>query len=119
MYKVVFSPEFTEWFDLLDDDEQDTVSVHIRALQQYGHQLGRPYADTLKNSKIPNLKELRVQHAGKPYRALYVFDPLRKAVMLCGGDKTGNKRFYKDIIPIAEEIYKRHLKELDAKDNNP
>lgn len=119
MYEVVFSPEFTQWLESLEVDEQDTVLAYVDVLKQYGHQLGRPHADTLKGSDIPNLKELRVQHAGKPYRAFYVFDPLRKAVMLCAGDKTGNKRFYRDLIPIAEEIYKRHLKELDAKDNNP
>lgn len=50
-----------------------------------------------------------MQHQGKPYRLLFVFDPIRQAVMLCGGDKTGDKRFYQKMIPLAEEIYKQYL----------
>lgn len=64
-----------------------------------------------------HLKELRIQHAGKPYRAFYVFDPLWQAVMLCEGDKTGDKRFYKRMIPIAEAIYQRYLESINKQDN--
>lgn len=51
------------------------------------------------------LKELRIQHRGRPLRAFFAFDPLRQAVVLCAGDKTGNdKRFYKEMVPMAERI---------------
>lgn len=40
---------------------------------------------------------------------MFVFDPLRQAVMLCGGDKAGHKRFYETLIPLAESIYQRYL----------
>ena len=72
----------------------------------------RPYADVIHGSNISNLKELRIQHRGHPYRAFYAFDPLRQAVVLCAGDKTGNeKRFYKEMTPLAEAIYTRYLQE--------
>jgi hypothetical protein len=43
---------------------------------------------------------------------LFIFDPLRQAVLLCGGNKTGDKRFYDRMIPIAEKSYQQYLKEL-------
>lgn len=117
MYNVIFADEFKDWLESLNEAEQDDVLAALGLLAEKGHQLGRPYADTLSGSKITNLKELRIQHGGNPYRAFYIFDPERQAVMLCAGDKTGDKRFYKRMIPIAEAIYKRYLAEKNTKGN--
>lgn len=113
MWNVIYSPDFSSWLQSLDEDEQDSVYHGIDLLEQLGPHLGRPNADTIKGSQLSNLKELRIQHDGKPYRAFYVFDPIRQAVMLCGGDKTGDKRFYQKMIPLAESIYADYLKEND------
>lgn len=114
MWQVVFSDEFEQWFLALQEDEQDSVLHTLNLLKQLGPQLGRPHADVIHGSSISNLKELRIQHRGRPYRAFFVFDPLRQAVVLCAGDKTGNeKRFYKEIIPQAEVIYQRYLEEIN------
>lgn len=78
-----------------------------------GPNLGRPYADTLHGSSLANLKELRVQHRSQPYRILYAFDPKREALLLLGGNKAGDKRWYRKAIPRAEAIYARHLEELE------
>ena len=64
------------------------------------------------HSKFTNMKELRVQHRGKPLRAFLAFDPLRQAIVLCIADKGGKKRFYKDMLDIADEEYKLHLSTL-------
>lgn len=117
---VVFSEVFTKWLDELDDDELQTVLANLKLLQMYGYNLSRPFADTIKGSKIKNLKELRIQHNGKPIRAFFVFDPLRQAIVLCAGDKTGDKRFYQKMIPLAETLYNEHLENLEnEKTNNP
>jgi hypothetical protein len=58
------------------------------------------------------MRELRVQHAGRPYRVLYAFDPRRAAILLMGGDKTGNDRWYETFVPMADTIYSRHLEQL-------
>ena len=58
------------------------------------------------------MRELRVQHAGRPYRILYAFDPRRMAILLIGGDKTGNDRWYLENIPLADRLYDDHLDEL-------
>jgi hypothetical protein len=45
------------------------------------------------------MRELRIQHKGRPFRVLYAFDPVRRALLLIGGDKTGNDRWYDKAIP--------------------
>ena len=113
-WNVVTVTQFDDWFLQLNADEQRDILAALLVLEQFGPALGRPYVDSLKGTdKIKNLKELRVQHKGKPYRVFFAFDPLRQAVMLCGGDKTGNKRFYETMIPIAEHEFLNYLKNLE------
>ena len=58
------------------------------------------------------MRELRIQHEGRPYRVLYAFDPRRAAILLLGGDKTGNDRWYDEHVPIADTLYDEYLREL-------
>ncbi len=58
------------------------------------------------------MRELRVQHDGQPYRILYAFDPRRSAILLIGGNKTGDNRWYDVFVPIADRFYDEHLAEL-------
>ena len=53
-----------------------------------------------------------MQHQGRPYRTLYAFDPRRTAILLIGGDKTGNDRWYEEYVPRADDLYDQHLEEL-------
>lgn len=71
-----------------------------------------PYSSDILGAKKYNLRELRIQHQGRPYRVLYVFDPRRHAVLLLGGDKTGDNRWYEANVPRAETIYSEYLQEL-------
>jgi hypothetical protein len=59
------------------------------------------------------MRELRIQHEGRPYRVLYAFDPRRAAILLIGGDKTGSNRWYEEYVPRGDDIYDQHLKELE------
>ncbi|UQB41877.1 type II toxin-antitoxin system RelE/ParE family toxin [Thiomicrospira microaerophila] len=114
MWQVVTVDYFDDWFLSLNAAEQQGILTAIFKLQSIGPLLGRPDVDTLSGvHRVKNLKELRVQHKGKPYRVLFAFDPKRQAVMLCGGDKTGDKRFYDRMIPIAEREFIAHLEKLD------
>jgi hypothetical protein len=58
------------------------------------------------------MKEMRIQHRGKPNRVFFAFDPRRHAILLIGGDKTGDAKFYERMIPLADELYDVYLKEL-------
>ena len=64
------------------------------------------------------MRELRVQSGGKPLRIFYAFDPRRVAILLIGGDKTADKRFYGRMIPIADRLYDAHLAELKKEKNH-
>ena len=47
--------------------------------------------------------------------SLFIFDPRRQAVLLVGGDKTGNwAKWYRTAIPEAEALYEDYLQELQT-----
>ena len=71
-----------------------------------------PHSLGIENSRYSRMRELRIQHEGRPYRVLYAFDRLRAAILLIGGDKTGNDRWYDEYVPLADAIYDQHLREL-------
>lgn len=106
---LVYLDEFSTWLDGQEEDLQDEALSHLEMLKDRGPLLSRPYADTLKGSKIANLKELRFSYKGAPIRILFAFDPRKQGVIILGGDKTGDKRWYEKNIPIAEKLYKAHL----------
>lgn len=111
-WDVEFTDEFEKWWLTLDEDQQTSIAASVRLLQEDGPNLGRPHVDTLKNSKHANMKELRTQHCGEPYRTLFVFDSRRTAILLIAGNKKGDNRFYDRMIPIADTLYDAHLKDL-------
>ena len=111
-WEIEVSDEFKDWYDSLADGECASLHVVIDALEQLGPALGRPYVDTLKGSRFPNMKELRAQHEGRPYRILFAFDPRRCAYLIVGGDKTGDRLWYEETIRRADKIYARHLEEI-------
>lgn len=80
-------------------------------LEQYGPALPFPYSSAVKGASMA-LRELRVQSGGHPLRVFCAFDPIRRAVLLLGGDKTGDKRFYENMIPQAERVWAQYLKEI-------
>jgi hypothetical protein len=78
-----------------------------------GPTLGHPYCSAVAISKHGDMRELRVQHQGRPYRVFYAFDPRRNAILLIAGDKTGDNRFYERMVPTADRLYDDHLKQLE------
>jgi ribosomal protein S27AE len=90
-------------------------TAHLVALRQKGFRLGRPEVDTLEGSRHSNMKELRVKVLKVQWRFAFAFDPERKAVVLCGGAKSGvsQKLFYKRLIDLADRRYDDHLQELE------
>ena len=111
-WDVEFTDEFEVWWNGLTEDEQEDVNAKVMLLQKIGPKLRRPHSDAIASSRHPNMKELIIQHAGKPYRVLYAFDPRRCAILLIGGDKTGNKRWYEMFVPVADKLYDEHLATL-------
>jgi hypothetical protein len=111
-WTVLFHREFNTWFDDLDSALQDEIFALVGVLEEFGPQLGRPRVDSVKGSAFSNMKELRVQFKGEPWRILFAFDPKRRAIMLLVGNKTGHDRWYQENVPIADERFRRYLASL-------
>jgi hypothetical protein len=111
-WDVEFADEFGAWWDELTVEEQESIVPIVRLLEKHGPSLRFPYCSGIVGSLHAHMRELRIQHEGRPYRVLYAFDPRRSAVLLIGGDKTGKGRWYDEFVPIADRIYDEHLAQL-------
>ena len=113
-WTVLRLPEFDEWFESLDDRGRKAMDAPIQALAEIGPTLGRPYVDTVYDSEHSNMKELRETNG--TLRAFFAFDPKRRAILLIGGDKSGNKKFYTQMIRKADKLFSDHLTECEAEE---
>ncbi|BAZ02577.1 hypothetical protein NIES37_65900 [Tolypothrix tenuis PCC 7101] len=111
--EVEYIDEFEQWYLTLGEAEQDSIDVVVELLEERGVNLRSPYSTDIKGSRHGNMRELRIQHKGEPYRILYCFDPRRMAVLLLGGNKKGNDRWYEENVPKADRLYDELLKELE------
>jgi hypothetical protein len=111
--EVVVTGEFKDWYEALPLTEQESVFRAVTRLEELGTKLGFPYSSAIQGSRYP-LRELRIQHQGRPFRVFYIFDPERAAVLLLGGDKSGKARFYEQCVPQAEALWEQYLRELRA-----
>lgn len=109
MWEVEYTDQLGTWWEALNEAEQETIDATVRLLQQQGPYLSFPYSSGITGFRHPQMRELRIQHHGRPYRILYAFDPRRAAILLIGGDKTGNNRWYDTFVPIADGLYDAHL----------
>jgi hypothetical protein len=111
-WEVEYTHEFGEWWESLSEEEQESVAAHVQLLQDRGPSLPFPYSSGIQGSKHGHMRELRIQHQGSPYRVLYAFDPRRTAILLIGGNKTGNDRWYDEYVSLADKLYDVHIAEL-------
>jgi hypothetical protein len=112
-WEVEYTDEFGKWWADLTEAEQEDVAATVELLEQKGPQLPYPYSSGINGSRHAHMRELRIQHAGRPYRVLYAFDPRRMAILLIGGNKTGISRWYEENVPLADRLYDEHLAILD------
>ena len=116
MWMVATTDDFDAWFASLDQEGQAEVMAKVELLKLLGPRLARPHADTLNGTRHANMKELRADTSDKVMRIAFAFDPNRAAILLVAGDKSGvnQKRFYKQLIARADELYDAHLRHVRA-----
>lgn len=112
-WDVEYTDEFEAWWVGLTEDEQIDIDAVVGLLEEKRPQLPFPYSSDVKRTRQGSIRELRIQHKGKPYRIFYAFDPRRTAILLIGGKKGGGRRWYDRYVPLAERIYREHLKSLE------
>ncbi|MDK2410512.1 type II toxin-antitoxin system RelE/ParE family toxin [Aphanizomenon sp. PH219] len=111
-WNIIFDPDFRIWFYQQEQGFQNEVFAVLGILAKFRPSLGRPRVDTLEGSDFSNMKKLRIQHQGEPWRILFAFDPKRQAILLVGGNKAGNKKWYKENIAIADKRYREYLETI-------
>jgi hypothetical protein len=111
-WEVEFTDEFQDWWDALSEEQQDDLAATVRLLIEFDPALGFPHSSKVNSSRYPQMRELRTQSGGKPFRTLYAFDPRRSAILSIGGEKTGDDRWYERFVPVADRIFERRLHEL-------
>lgn len=111
-YEVEFTDEFEIWWKSLSEGEQESVAASVGLLEMRGWQLPYPYSSGISQSRHGHMRELRIQHGGEPYRVLYAFDPRRIAILLLGGHKGGDDRWYDREVPRADELYDEYLAQI-------
>jgi len=116
-WDVEYTDEFERWWETLSEDEQISIAASVQLVEERGSSLGFPHSTSINSSKHGHMRELRIQHAGRPFRTLYAFDPRRMAILLIGGDKTGDDRWYDVTVPIADRLYDAHIEELKREGN--
>lgn len=99
-WEVEFTDEFETWWNSLMEDEQ--------------------IEDVIVTSKHANMRELRGKvvrsHHRAELRVLYAFDPRRTGILLIGGDKTGNPKWYEEYVPIADALFDDHLRQIEREE---
>ena len=115
LWSVEYTDEFGAWWAGLTAAEQESVAASVGLIERLGPALPFPHSSGIVGSRHGHLRELRVQHRGRPLRVLYAFDPRRAALLLVGGDKSGKGRWYDEFVPLADRLYDEHLAALRRK----
>jgi hypothetical protein len=116
-WDVEVTDEFKAWWNGLTEAERISVERVVLLLGERGPHLPFPYSSGVNGSRHSAMRELRVQYQGHPYRVLYIFDPRRVALLLLGGDKTGDDRWYEKNVLLADQIYDNYLAEMEEENN--
>jgi hypothetical protein len=112
-WEIEFTDEFSAWWGDLSADEQEEIAAKVELLEERGPSLPRPHADRIESSRHSNMKELRGKVQERHLRVLFAFDPRRTAVLLLGGDKTDDPKWYDKFVPIADNLFDQHLKKIE------
>lgn len=110
MGEIIYTDEFGTWYAVLSEIETRLVDRVVGLLEAQGFRLGHPYSSAVVKTELP-LRELRVTNPEHPIRIFYAFDKMREAVLIIGGSKKGDDRFYERMVPLAERIWLQYLEE--------
>lgn len=120
VWEVEYTDPFGSWWSELTEEQQEALAARVKLLEAHGPALRRPYVGEIRGSAFdPQMKELICDERGTHLRVLFMFDRRRIAILLLGGDKTGIwNKWYERSIPAADELYREHLKEIEAEEND-
>lgn len=102
--------EAQRWAGALQGHDVERAATLFDALAEHGPALGGRLCKRIRHSRHHNMKELR--SIGGNMRILFAFDRDRRAIVLVGGDKTGDwEGWYRRQIPLADRLFDAHLRD--------
>jgi|SRR5579875_1363320 len=108
-WEIEVKPQAEQWLRSLGRGDRERVAEALDRLAEVGPGLGTPLVKPIKSSRHHGMRELRYGN----HRALFAFDSRERAVLLVGGDKTGDWRgWYERSVPVADRIYDQHLRSM-------
>jgi hypothetical protein len=108
MVEVRATDVFDGWYGALTGGDRKSIDMVVGLLREHGVLLGAPYSSALQGSDFA-FRELRPKRGASPLRVIYAFSPSRNALLILGGDKSGDNRFYRRAIAQAEQIWTAYL----------
>ena len=108
MTTVLALQAYRDWFDSLTDQEASAVQKVVHKLELEGLNLRAPHCSAIKGARHA-LRELRPKQGRSPLRVLYAYDPERQAILILGGDKSGDERWYERAAPKADDLFDAYL----------
>ncbi len=120
-WDVEYTDAFEAWWDSLSEHEQEAIAARVALIERHGPNLRRPAVGEIKGSRHdPQMKEMRISVGGEQLRILFAFDPRRVAVLLLGGNKSGQwNAWYRTAIVHADDLYDTLLNELQEEGEIP
>lgn len=114
-WEIKATAQVRSWLASLSEEERLSFIAALELLREAGPTQGMPIVERIDGSRYHNMKELRPRGPGKSLRIMFMFDPLRQAILLYGGNKAGQwNDWYKTAIPETERLYEQHLAQLRA-----
>ena len=119
-WEIKATVQVKSWQESLNEEERLSFIAALELLREGGPTQGRPIVERIHSSKHQNMKELRPRGAGRDLRILFMFDPLRQAILLFGGSKAQQwNDWYRSAIPEAERLYEQYLADLRSQGELP
>jgi hypothetical protein len=118
MWHIDYTQEYEDRFSVQKEDNKMAINAKVLLLSEFGPHLGRPYVDTIHDSKYKNLKELRIKYKNTVFRILFCFNKSRNCWLLIGGNKKGKneKQFYDMLVDPAEKLIDKYPEIMEEKD---
>lgn len=111
-WNVEHTDEFAEWYHGLSEAQQDDITAAGLLLIEQGHNCPFPIRQGLTDRSTLICVSCVCRAADDRCEYFTLSIPGGSAILLIGGDKTGDDRFYERMVPVADQLYDMYIAEI-------